>query len=115
MADMTALLEDRTSDTTQTADGTVDTDARQVASFYQFNGYPQLTTQELTVIAAGTFNSAAIELEIAPTQSGPWVANSDVQFTAAGSQVTPISPRAWVRAKVSGSGSPAPSLSIYVG
>ena len=49
MADMTALLEDRTSDTTQTADGTVDTDARQVASFYQFNGYPQLTTQELTV------------------------------------------------------------------
>ena len=115
MADMTPLLEDQTSDTTQTADGTLDTDAVQVSKFYSAVDKPVVHSGHLTVIAVGTFEGVTAEIEIAPTASGPWIAVSDLQFTEAGSQATLLSSKAWIRPKVSGTGSPAPSVSIYVG
>lgn len=99
--------------TNRATDGS--SDPIKVASLFDESEFGVPVGEHVTVMATGTFNSATIKLQIGPTSSGPWVDSTEATFTAAGAAVTPLSAQAWVRATVTGTGSPAPSLSMYVG
>lgn len=103
---MQALLSDQTSNTTG--------DAVRVSKFSKFGLINGLGGETFSVIAGGTFDGATVKLQVAPTDSGPWLDVDDVTFTDIGLQVSPLSRRAWVRPVVSGAGG-STSVSLWVG
>lgn len=97
----------------QTSDG--NSSAVQVKDICSRTANPGIAGEHFTVHVSGTFNGVTVKLQAAPTSTGPWVDIPDGSFTEAGMKVTPLSPTFWIRGNVSGTGSPAPDVSLYAG